>query len=266
MASDENIQMRILSKFSHKIEKDGYIARFNSLKNIPVFYSAEYDSEVNHYLESGCQSALLSEKIEPIVNLLVDNKVIVESHEYDDTILKAIQDSADEPYISIMYLILTEKCNFNCSYCFVERHMDPNKMCIMSEETAKKAIDFFALQAKKKPERFEEEKTIIFYGGEPLTNYSVLKYAAKLIKEYINEGKLPKKTEISMVTNGSLITKEIVEELAQMGVSFSISIDGATPKANMCRVLQSGCPAYDQIIEGIKAAKTAEVEFGLSIT
>ena len=258
--------MSVLSKFAHKMKKDGYIARFNSLKNIPVFYKEEYDVDVVRYIESGCSDDLMFDNIKTIIELLMKHKIIVPSHEYDDAILEAIQNAADEPYISIMYLILTEKCNFNCSYCFIERHMDSAKANIMTEEIAKKAVDFFVLQIEKKPELFHEEKSIIFYGGEPLSNYHVLKYAANLINQYIKEGKLPAKTEISMVTNGSFLTSEIASELAGLGVTFSISLDGATMAANKCRVYHNGKPAYTDIIKGIESAKSVGVEFGLSIT
>ena len=256
----------VLSKFSHKFEKNGYIARFNSLKNIPVFYESKYDDEVNKYINSKCKNEMLTENIKPLIDLLIKNKIIVDSYEYDEAVLNAIQQAADEPYPSVMYLILTEKCNFNCSYCFVERHMDSKKSNTMTEEIAKKAIDFYVEQIKRKPNLFENEKSIIFYGGEPLSNYSVLKYSANLINEYIDVGKLPRKTEVSMVTNGSFLTEDVALELSKMGVSFSISLDGATKKANECRVLQNGEPAYESILQGIKESKKAGVEFGLSIT
>ena len=258
--------MSILSKFAHKYEKNGYIARFNSLKNIPVFYKSELDCDIEKYLNSNCSLEFLNNEIEPIIRLFEKNKIIVDSREYDETIFSAIQNAVEEPYLSIMYLILTEKCNFNCSYCFIERNMDHTKSNVMTKPMAKKAIDFFVAQIEKVPEVYNDEKTIIFYGGEPLSNYDVLVYAAKLIREYITIGKLPEKTSMDLITNGSFITEEIAKELNELGVSISISLDGATKKANSCRVYHDGRIAYDDIIKGIENAKKAHVPFGLSIT
>ena len=42
--------MFFISKFAQKIERDGYICRFNSLKNIPVFYKKEIDSRLEDYI------------------------------------------------------------------------------------------------------------------------------------------------------------------------------------------------------------------------
>ncbi len=258
--------MSVLSKFAHAYEKDGYIARFNSLKNIPVFYAKELDEQIIAYIGSGCSDSFISQDIAPIVKLLKAHKVIVESEEYDDLIFKGIQNSIEKPYLSIMYLILTEKCNFNCSYCFIERNMNHLKSNVMTEDIAQKAIDFFVAQIAKFPDVFNDEKTIIFYGGEPLSNYPVLVFAAKLIRRYIQEGKLPQKTSIDLVTNGSFITEEIATELLELGVSTSISLDGATAKANSCRLYHNGDAAYIDIIKGIENAKKANLQFGLSIT
>lgn len=258
--------MPILSKFAFKTQKNGYIARYNSLKNIPVYYKDSLDQQVESYLNNGCNEKILNDEIESIIDSLKKNKVIVDNEEYDDSIYFAIQNANEAPYPSILYLILTEKCNFNCSYCFIERHMNPNKANIMTKEIAKKAIDFFCKQIKCDPSKFDDEKTILFYGGEPLSNFDVLVYACQLVNQYVEEGKLPKKTVLSMVTNGSLLTREKARLLKKLGVSFSISLDGVTEKANVARVLKDGTPAYNRIISGIENAKAEGLQVGLSIT
>ncbi len=258
--------MGCLSKFAHKSEKNGYVARFNSLKNIPVYYKSNLDSKIDSYLVSVCLAENLDDDIKPIIELFEKNKIIVDSPEYDEMVFEAIQQSIDDPYISIMYLILTEKCNFNCSYCFIERNMDQNKTNVLTETTAKQAIDFFVKQINKNKDHFEDEKTIIFYGGEPLLNYNVLIYAANIIKKYIFEGKLPQKTTMDLITNGSFITEEKASELRDLGIQISISLDGATKKANSCRVFHDGTLAYDSIIKGMRCLQKTKTPFGLSIT
>lgn len=258
--------MAVLSKFAFESKKNGYVARYNSLKNIPVFYKDSLDQQVESYLNNQCNEAFVTKEIKPIVELLKKNKVIVVNHDYDDNVFTAIQNANEAPYPSILYLILTEKCNFNCSYCFIERHMNPNKANVMTKEIAKKAIDFFCKQIQCDPSKFDEEKTILFYGGEPLSNFDVLVYASKLVNEYIEKGKLPQKTTLSMVTNGSLLTRERAKVLKELGVEFSISLDGVTKKANSARVLKDGSPAYDKIINGIENAKAEGLQVGLSVT
>lgn len=256
--------MFFISKFAQKIERDGYICRFNSLKNIPVFYKKEIDSRLEDYIVN--QGSLVDDEIFALVSELEKAKVLVPSQDYDDNILRAIRNCIKKPYPAILYIMLTEKCNFACDYCFIERHMDQSKTNVMTKEIALKALDFYVHQIAKVPELFEEEKNILFYGGEPLSNFDVLKFTAQKIQEYIKVGKLPKKTNVSMVTNGAFITEEIAEELKELNVSFSISLDGATPQANVCRKYHNGKPAYDDIIKGLENAKAAGCECGLSVT
>ena len=258
--------MAFLSKFAQKLENNGYIARFNSLKNVPVFYKKELDDEICKYIDSKYTYKQLTDGAKNIVSLLEKNKVLVPSVEYDDVVLDSIKASIPKPYPCILYLILTEKCNFACDYCFIERYMDHSKANVMTKEVAKKAIDFYAKQIRCDMNEFEEQKDILFYGGEPLANFEVLKYAAELINEYIKKGILPKKTTMGMVTNGTFITDEVAQELKRLNVSFSISLDGASKKANSCRKYHNGKHGYDDIIRGLETAKRNNCNTGLSIT
>ena len=258
--------MAILSKFAQKLEKNGYVARFNSLKNIPVFYNKDLDSQIEEYIASKISLESLPDDVQKVISLLNKNKVFVPTINYDDTVLESIKASIPKPYPCILYLILTEKCNFACDYCFIERYMDHSKANVMSKDIAKKAIDFYAKQIRCDMREFEEQKDILFYGGEPLANFEVLKYAAELINEYKAKGILPQKTTMGMVTNGTFISDEIALELNRLGVSFSISLDGASAKANSCRKYHNGKPGYSDIIKGLETAKKNNCNIGLSIT
>lgn len=255
----------ILSKFAQKIEKDGYICRFNSLKNVPVFYKNELDAKLEERILDS-ERGFYDDEIDLLISELERAKVIVPTPDFDDSIIGAIRNCVKKPYPAILYILLTEKCNFACDYCFIERHMDQAKTHVMTKEIALKALDFYVAQIRKDPDQFEDEKNILFYGGEPLSNYEVLKFTAQKIQEYIANGKLPKKTNVSMVTNGAFITEEIARELKSLNVSFSISLDGATAQANACRKYHNGKPAYDDIINGLENAKAAGCECGLSVT
>lgn len=252
----------ILSKFAHKLEKNGYVARFNSLKNVPVYYEQELDLYFEDYLLTGN----VHSSIEKLIKELCKNKVLVPDKEYDDRILNLINDSIPKPYPTILYLILTEKCNFACDYCFIERYMDQSKTNTMTMEIAKKAIDFFVKQIHLNMKYFEEEKSILFYGGEPLINFEVLEYAANLIKEYKKLGLLPEKTSMGMVTNGTCITNEIARKLNELNVSFSVSLDGSTCSANSCRKYHNGKMGFQDILRGIRIAKDENCDIGLSMT
>lgn len=256
----------ILSRFAQKLEKNGYVARFNSLKNVPVFYKQEADEKIERFLECGLDKGKADKSVLHIIAQLEKAKVFVPDENYDQLILNTILQDIPKPYPAILYLIMTEKCNFACDYCFIERYMDQKKTNVMTKEIAKKAIDFYVRQIGLDKSRFSEKKEILFYGGEPLSNFSVVEYCANVIHDYVQKGILPNETNLSMVTNGTFINDEVAKKLNDLGISFSISLDGATPAANSCRKYHNGMPGYSDIIRGLETAKKNGCDVGLSIT
>jgi uncharacterized protein len=108
-------------------------------------------------------------------------------------------------------------CNYSCDYCsqkFVER----------APETSKKDIDVFL--EKLDVLRFEEEKGlhIEFWGGEPLVYWKTLKPLAEAIKDRFSGWKNP--PHLSIITNGSILTDQIIDWLMMMNFTVSISHDG----------------------------------------
>ena len=99
--------MAILSKFAQKLVKDGYIARFNSLKNVPVFYKEELDGQLENYLLNNDVSLIESEDLKELITQLEKNKVLVPNDKYDDLILNTILSGISKPYPAIIYLILS---------------------------------------------------------------------------------------------------------------------------------------------------------------
>jgi len=104
-------------------------------------------------------------------------------------------------------------CNYTCDYCsqkFVER----------AESTSHKDIDSFL--HKLETLEFSEERglKVEFWGGEPLVYWKTLKPLAEALRE-----KLPY-AKFSMITNGSILTDDIIDWLMMMDFSVSISHDG----------------------------------------
>ena len=108
-------------------------------------------------------------------------------------------------------------CNYSCDYCsqkFVER----------MPETSKKDIDAFL--EKMNALDFDEEKglRIEYWGGEPLVYWKTLKPLAEAINDKFSGWK--NKPQLSIITNGSILTDEIIDWLMLMNFSVSISHDG----------------------------------------
>ena len=137
----------------------------------------------------------------------------------------------------------------------------------MTVETADKAVDFFIRQIKLSGMDFEDNRpAIIFYGGEPLVNYDVLIHIAEKINNLRDVEKCIKHLEMSMVSNGLLLTEERALKLKELGISIAISVDGFTEKANSMRVDIAGNNVYPKILKTLDMCKRIGVDISLSVT
>jgi len=119
--------------------------------------------------------------------------------------------------IKLLKIQLGLSCNYSCDYCsqkFVER----------APETSKKDIDAFL--AKLDNLEFSEEKglKIEFWGGEPFVYWKTLKPLAEALREKFSHWQ--KEPVFSVITNGSILNKEICAWLYYMGFQVAISHDG----------------------------------------
>lgn len=126
-------------------------------------------------------------------------------------------------------LVLTSKCNLNCSYCFCGTKHNST----MTLEYAKKAIDILQRDYPHEP------KVLSFMGGEPLVEYNLMKkiieYTKTLHSNFI----------FSCTTNGTLLTREIIEYFAEIGMGLQLSIDGFGEDANSNRLFKSDQNIWD---------------------
>jgi MoaA/NifB/PqqE/SkfB family radical SAM enzyme len=98
---------------------------------------------------------------------------------------------------TFLTLVLTQNCNEGCSFCGIEK-----TNISIKKEIARKAVLFFL-------QTHGEQKTIKFFGGEPLLEVSLLKdiviYADHIAR------RLHKRINFVLATNGTLIDETIVK-------------------------------------------------------
>lgn len=141
-----------------------------------------------------------------------------------------------EKNISMMTLLLVQGCNLRCSYCYAENGQY-NDTGEMSEETAYKAIDFMVSKSS------EEHLGICFFGGEPLLKFDLIKKIVNYCKNIDD-----KTFHYSMTTNGTLISKEIQEFIAENKIKVQISIDGNEKTHNYHRYFENKIGSHNVIM------------------
>ncbi len=264
------------SKFKHTFTREGVTAFFNSLRLKPVFVPSEI-AEYLSPLEKGISKSELKvfvddedivKSIFSAIDSLIENKIVVNDKAYDEAVISYFRSSLGKPYIKTAFMLLTNRCNFNCSYCFVEKDIAVNNQTLlnMSKETAEKTLDFFTAMINRDQAQFNEEKSIILYGGEPLLNRDVALFIIEDVARRKTEGTLPENLNINLITNGSLVTTDLVKKLKEHGVKMSLSVDGNEESTNACRCFTNGKPVYQEIERAAKICRDAELPFGLSVT
>jgi len=140
-------------------------------------------------------------------------------------------------------VVLTLACNLACPYCF-EDHFRGNHA--MSEETAR------LLVAHVKREQIERGRDVElrFYGGEPLMAISRLKEIAGPLRDAATIAGT--KFSCSLVTNATLLTRPVVEDLLPFGLnSVQITLDGPAETHNRQRPFVSGLGSFRTIVDNL---------------
>jgi uncharacterized protein len=184
------------------------------------------------------------------VKVLAENGFLVANREVDHRALDGYFELVHNDRSEINVTVLTTlQCNFACDYCFQGDHGDYNKFADkMSMETAVKV----AAWIEREVDRVAPESLVLtFFGGEPLLNLPVMYYLAERVHRAAETRGLPMR--ISIITNGLLLSEEIVDRLRPLGLkSVKITFDGDRDAHNRMRPLRGGQGTFDRIVQNIR--------------
>lgn len=202
-----------------------------------------------------------------MVQILTDKGFIVENDDADDKILDDCRKEILEPYISTAYFFLTKNCNLACRYCFERQSETKNSSeGVMSFDVFNRGLDFFQRLINLDKDRFNERKTIIFYGGEPFHNKKLLFSAITEIQNRIKKGDLPVQSKMLVVTNGTLMNDEDIQFIKKNGVTVTFSLDGDR-QASANRVYPDReTLAWDKATETFKKCVEAGIDLNIACT
>jgi uncharacterized protein len=142
---------------------------------------------------------------------------------------------------SHLTLSLTHACNNSCTYCYAGDKFSR----AMSYATATAAIDLVCAGA---PEKFH----LGFFGGEPLLEWDLL----RRVTDYARRIAVDRKTDLqlTMTTNGTLLTRDKMEWLYGQGFWVAVSLDGNRVMHDACRPFSSGASSFEATLEGLRCA------------
>jgi uncharacterized protein len=151
------------------------------------------------------------------------------------------------------------RCNLGCKYCYF---YNPENRVNSEKDLSEDEIYQILLQINnyaKLPEVNKKIKINFVGSGEPLLSWKNIKNAVEKFKDIKSE-----KIKFYTVTNGTLITNEIAQELKQLEIFPSVSLDGYKELHNMYRINHAGKGSFDQTMTGINILKRHGFELAIN--
>lgn len=142
-------------------------------------------------------------------------------------------------------ICMCETCNLACTYCFFHAGtFDKAGGKLISLETLVKTYRMLEANSKS------GLKSIGFYGGEPLINFKIIRDFVEYVKSNSDHS-----ISFGVITNGTLLTQEMVEFFNEHKFYVSISLDGTKEYNDRCRKSKDGRSVFDMVMEKLTLLK-----------
>jgi uncharacterized protein len=222
----------------------------NTLTDAQLMVSPEVTDLLDRFASSQPPGPFTDDE-QDAVALLSENGFLVPDRGADRQALDRFFSSVKNDTAELSVTLLTTlQCNFACDYCFQGDHGDYNKFAEkMTLETAGEVAKWIERELDRvHPETF----MLTFFGGEPLLNLPVMYYLAETLFPVCQARQVP--MSISIITNGLLLTPEVVDRLMPYGLKgVKITLDGDRDTHNRMRPLRGGQGTFDRLIDNIRA-------------
>lgn len=263
----ESVSYR-LSRWCKQFVHGEIMALLHTLSLAVIFLPKEIGEKLVAYRLPTDESILVSELGEGVMAPLIEEGLMVPASEDEMIGLLNLRNRlASNIHLELMYLLVTDGCNFRCRYCFEDTPDAPNfKAAAMDEMTTTKALELFSrltsLYGRKGAKRI-----IHLYGGEPLLNPKAVRTAIVKVGELKETGTMPSECQIVIVTNGALLDESWARFFAKHNVTVGISLDGPRGINNIHRLAKNKkVDAFEVAKKAYEIARKHELTVGLSVT
>ena len=151
-------------------------------------------------------------------------------------------------------LKVNSRCNLSCSYCYVYEMADKswrNMPKRMSHAVAAKAVERIADHAERHGLNVVD---VILHGGEPLL--AGADWLAELVASLRDH--VLAQVNVSVQTNGTLLSRPMLETLKSLQVSIGVSLDGDAEATNRHRRYSNGRNSFDVVANGLDLLQSPE--------
>lgn len=220
------------------------------------------------YSPNRCSLIFFNKKIkEDVLDILENknckNKKLLEVFFNEDFLVDNSSESKSyERPLRTLYLSLTNNCNLNCVYCLCHNSFAKNRnLTSMTKKIANDSIEKFNLLSKE-----NEERETVFYGGEPLLHFDLIKWIYNRIKNFeTTSNKNLSPSRYILCTNGTLINEEIAHFLKNSSIYPAISIDGPKDIHDKSRSFYNLNGSFDQTVKGYRILEKNGIQPGITL-
>lgn len=148
----------------------------------------------------------------------------------------------DAAKISSFLVKVASRCNLDCDYCYVYHHADQSWRSMPKFLSAEHREAFARQLAQYVTQTDLKQCAVILHGGEPLlAGAQALADFALLLRSTC-----PVPVDVSLQTNGLLLTDEALQILAAADIGVSLSLDGPKIANDRHRLTRKGRSSFEQ--------------------
>lgn len=149
---------------------------------------------------------------------------------------------------STLILHVSNDCNMKCAYCFANHGTYASAPAMMSPETARTALERYIA-------RYRRIREIKFFGGEPLMNLPAIEAACAYVSRQYEAGRLVRLPRFKVITNGTILTEEIIRTAVQYNIQVVFSLDGPPTVHDALRYFPEKQPSCQRILQNFRRWK-----------
>lgn len=161
-----------------------------------------------------------------------------------------------EGQIVQLIIKVAERCNLNCSYCYMYNHADQSYLrrpAFMSDEVFAQLLVRVYEYCDGRP---KHRMSLVFHGGEPmLMGAERFRRFTKLAREKLGE----KLKSIQLQSNATLVDDDWIAALRELGVTVGVSLDGPPEINDMFRVDHAGRGSHASVLKGLRRLQEHEL-------
>lgn len=160
--------------------------------------------------------------------------------------------------IKSLVVKIAQRCNLNCTYCYVYNHADQSyryRPVFMTKQIFEALVNRIQAYLETQPDHVVD---LIFHGGEPML------LAAGELDAWLSDAtrQLGRQIRYGLQTNGTLVSDAWLDVLAKHQIRPSISIDGTAEVHDAYRVDHRGKGSYDKVVDGLRKLMDAKLDPG----